>query len=76
MREKSDEQEVNKPGIRIYLGAYPKTNDKKSYTTIFLAPTKEKLGNSDDETTEDDNENNYGIEPLNQNNGGFPPSDY
>ncbi len=75
VREKSNEQEVKKPGIRIYLGAYPQTNDKKSFSTIFLAPTKEK-SNSDGETAEDGDENNYEIEPMNQTNGGYPPKGY
>lgn len=76
VREKSKEQGVEKPGIRIYFGAYPRTNNKKSYSTIFLAPTKEKSGNSEGEPLEDDDNNNYEIEPLNQNNGGFPPTNY
>lgn len=35
VKQKSKEQGVNNPGIRIYLGAYPKTEENKSYTTIF-----------------------------------------
>lgn len=76
VREKSKEQGVEKPGIRVYMGAYPQTNDKKSYSTIFLAPTKEKSGNSEEETTEDVDENNYEIEPLNDSQGGWPPRSY
>ncbi|MBZ9729162.1 hypothetical protein LB467_05640 [Salegentibacter sp. JZCK2] len=76
VREKSKEQKVKKPGIRIYLGAYPQTNDKKSFSTIFLAPTKEKSGNSDLETEEDGDENNYEIEPLNDSTSGHPPKTY
>ncbi|MBI6117533.1 hypothetical protein [Salegentibacter maritimus] len=75
VREKSKEQGVEKPGIRFYLGAYPKTKEKKSYTTMFLSPTKEVSG---DTATpgEDSNPNNYEIEPLNQTHGGFPPTIY
>ena len=75
VKEKSKEQGVKKPGIRIYLGAYPKTNGKKSYSTLFLAPTKEAVKSTDDEDDESD-ANNYNIDPLNQNNGGQPPIDY
>ncbi len=76
VREKSKEQGVKKPGIRIYLGAYPQTNAKKSFSTVFLAPTKEKSKNLQSKTAESGDENNYDIEPLNQNNGGHPPSNY
>ncbi|WP_424493774.1 hypothetical protein [Salinimicrobium sp. GXAS 041] len=75
VKEKSKEQGVKRPGIRIYLGAYPKTNGKKSYSTLFLAPTKEAIKSSDDED-DDSDDNNYEIDPLNQNNGGQPPIDY
>ncbi|WP_289021360.1 hypothetical protein [uncultured Salegentibacter sp.] len=75
VREKSKEQGVEKPGIRFYLGAYPKTKEKKSYTTMFLSPTKEAQG--DTESTEEDTDpNNYEIEPMNITHGGYPPKDY
>ena len=75
VREKSKEQGVEKPGIRFYLGAYPKTKEKKSYTTMFLSPTKKA---SDDTATsgEDSDPNNYEIEPMNIIQGGHPPSNY
>ncbi|TDN87611.1 hypothetical protein DET49_11159 [Salegentibacter sp. 24] len=75
VREKSKEQGVEKPGIRFYLGAYPKTKEKKSYTTMFLSPTKEAAG--DTETAEDDSDpNNYEIEPMNIITSGRPPNNY
>lgn len=74
VKEKSKEQGVNKPGIRIYLSAYPKDQQKKSFSTIFLAPTKELSSVS--ETEEVESENNYEIEPLNTVSGGWPPKDY
>lgn len=40
VREKSAMQGVKYPGLRIYLGAYPKTSDKKSYSALFLLPLK------------------------------------
>lgn len=76
VREKSKEQGIKKPGIRFYLGVYTKTKGKNGYSTIFLSPTKEKSGDSDDETTEDGDENNYEIEPLNDSQGGWPPTSY
>lgn len=75
VKERSAEQGITKPGIRIYFASYPKKENEKSYSTIFLAPTGEK--NSD--ALADDNElveNNYSIEPLNTVIGGFPPKIY
>lgn len=71
VREKSAMQGVKNPGLRIYLSAYPKTAEKRSYSTIFLAPTKENK-----EADSEDRENNYEIEPLNTITGGWPPRDY
>ncbi|SHF87785.1 hypothetical protein SAMN05444483_10371 [Salegentibacter echinorum] len=79
VREKSKEQDVEKPGIRFYLGAYPKTKGKRSYTTMFLSPTKEKsrkLRKLNYKNDGDDNENNYDIEPMNIIQGGEPPRNY
>lgn len=75
VKEKSKEQGVEKPGIRFYLGAHPKTKDKKSYTTMFLAPTKEAKGET--ETAQEDSDpNNYEIEPFNTIGSGWPPMEY
>jgi hypothetical protein len=77
VKEKSAEQGVKNPGIRIYFGAYPKAAVKKSYATVFLAPTK---GRSAPAEGEDENSvnavNNYDIEPLNESSGGMPPFTY
>ncbi|AVR46974.1 hypothetical protein C7S20_17890 [Christiangramia fulva] len=72
VREESEKQKVVNPGIRVYFGAYPpgKNNREKSYSTIFLAPTKD-VTNSPTTT-----ENNYDIEPLNESSGGVPPTTY
>lgn len=70
VKEKSAEQNVENPGIRIYFAAYPKSSSKNSFSTVFLAPTKENTG------TVSSNENNYDIEPLNDSAGGIPPTDY
>jgi hypothetical protein len=74
---KSAEQKVKNPGIRIYFGAYHKSSIKKSYATVFLAPTKERSAPADGEDeTSVHAENNYDIEPLNESSGGMPPFTY
>ena len=75
VKEKSKEQGINKPGIRIYFASYPKKENGKSYSTVFLAPTKEK--NSAELAADNELfENNYNIEPLNTVTGGKPPKEY
>lgn len=75
VKEKSAEQGVKNPGIRFYLGAYPKSENKKSYSTIFLAPTKEAPGETES-AGEDSDTNNYEIDPFNTIGSGWPPMDY
>jgi hypothetical protein len=77
VKERSAEQGVKDPGIRIYFGAYPKSSIKKSYATVFLAPTKGRSAppEGEDETSVHA-ENNYDIEPLNESSGGMPPFTY
>lgn len=73
VKEKSAEQGINNPGVRIYFGAYEKSEQKNSYSTVFFAPTMEKVlleGDSDSP------ENNYEIDPLNDSAGGVPPTKY
>lgn len=74
VKEKSVEQEVENPGIRIYFGAYPPAAQNRGYSTVFLAPTKK--SGSVESTVEDENVNNYDIDPLNQTSGGVPPTEY
>lgn len=77
VKMESDKQGVKKPGVRIYFGAYPNTNENKSYATVFLAPTKEKSGLSEAELDASaSHENNYDIDPLNIIQGGRPPISY
>ncbi len=77
VKEKSKEQGIKNPGVRIYLGAYKETERKKSYSTLFLAPTKEKNENSREaEAKVVSNSNNYDIDSLNETQGGWPPTDY
>jgi hypothetical protein len=74
---KSAEQKVKNPGIRIYFGAYPTSSIRKSYATVFLAPTKGRIASleGEDETAVKA-ENNYDIDPLNESSGGMPPVIY
>ena len=76
VKEKSAEQGIDKPGIRIYLGAYAGTEKKRSYSTVFLAPTKEKGSKVYEESGESTGDNNYDIEPLNDMQNGWPPLNY
>ncbi|MEZ4817256.1 MAG: hypothetical protein R2776_04710 [Flavobacteriaceae bacterium] len=65
VRDESGKQGISTPGIRIYFAAYNTLQNNKA--TVFLAPTK---------GIESDSENNYEIDPLNRNQGGFPPNVY
>lgn len=84
VREKSKEQQVENPGIRFYLGAYPTTKKEKGYCTMFLAPTKEastkriaiKKSNSIERAEDPLNSNNYEIDPMNIIRSGRPPINY
>ncbi|MBK5193612.1 MAG: hypothetical protein JJE07_10450 [Flavobacteriaceae bacterium] len=77
VKERSSEQGVKDPGIRIYFGAYPKSSTRKSYATVFLAPTKERSAPIEGEDETSINlDNNYEIDPLNESSGGMPPVTY
>jgi len=76
VKDQSNAQGINKPGIRIYFGAYAKTPTKKSYATIFLAPTKEKSNSILEDGEDVNNENNYDIDPMNIGSNGYPPINY
>lgn len=73
VQEKSAEEGIANPGIRIYFGAYPGAGSKKSYSTVFLAPTKPLKSI---ENLDDTQENNYSIDPFNHGQGGVPPVEY
>ncbi|SDR67879.1 hypothetical protein [Gramella sp. MAR_2010_147] len=74
VKEESQKQGVKKPGVRIYFGSYPKSNEKKSYATVFLAPTKE--ASEEELETASNQQNNYEIDPFNLSTGGEPPINY
>ena len=65
VKAESAKQGIEKPGIRVYFAAY---NDKESNkATVFLNATESDDGNS---------ANNYGVDPLNKHQGGWPPMAY
>ncbi len=72
VESKSKGQGISNPGVRLYLGAYNNSKSKKA--TFFLAPTKGKSDNKDGD--DNDEENNYDIDPWNINQGGWPPKEY
>ncbi len=76
VKKMSRKQGVDNPGIRIYLGAYPKEKCKmdRGYSTLFLAPTGAPVGGMGKDG--DNAPNNYEIEPMNLSNGGNPPTNY
>ncbi len=76
VREESLAQGVKRPGIRIYFGADEGTSEKKSYATVFLAPTKEKSNPIEEDGDAVNNENNYEIDPQNDGTVGWPPINY
>ncbi|MFD1096429.1 hypothetical protein [Salegentibacter chungangensis] len=73
----------SKPGVRIYFGSYKPgegpdygkgEGGKKGYSTVFLAPTLEEASAAD--STQTTQINNYDIDPLNNGEGGVPPTTY
>lgn len=72
VRDQSRKQGVTHLGLRIYFGAYPKKDVRQGNSTLFLAPTKRTIK----EDGEEEDENNYEIDPLNDSQGGWPPINY
>lgn len=73
VREKSREQKVKDPGIRICLGSFPANGKQGATATIFLTATK---SFPTEKNTDGDMVNNYEIEPFHSGKGGFPPNKY
>ncbi|WP_299212797.1 hypothetical protein [uncultured Dokdonia sp.] len=65
VESESKDRGISNPGVRLYFGAYNTTKSDK--TTFFIAPTT-----GDDK----DAENNYEIDPMNSQSGGWPPKQY
>lgn len=65
VKEKSADQGIAKPGIRIYFAAYD--NPDNDNATVFFTAT---------DGTGPTAPNNYNIEPMNLGGGGWPPHNY
>ena len=77
VKDQSQEQGIAAPGIRVYFGAYNvptegdaasalgDDNDDNPRTTVFFCASESDGADSD---------NNYGIDPLNNGNSGWPPN--
>ena len=65
VRELSSEQNIAKPGIRIYYAAYDLPQPNKG--TVLLSATEGTAMNAP---------NNYSIDPMNRGMGGWPPNQY
>lgn len=65
VRSESTRQNIAKPGVRIFFGAY--SGEESNLATVFLAPT--------DGPTITSN-NNYNIMPLNKTTNRMPPIIY
>ncbi len=76
VKKESKKQGIDNPGIRVYLGAYPKGKCKmdRGYATIFLAPTGAPAGEMGKGGS--GAPNNYGIAPFNSSESGEPPPVY
>lgn len=64
---------VEMNGIRVYLGAYPDDGNNVGYTTMFLVPTTNDLGNTGGSQNKGNNDI-PGADPLNMGGDGNPPS--
>lgn len=76
VKKKSEEQGARNPGLRIYLGAYPAQDQKKSLSTIFITPTFDESSTKSGEETDEVHLNNYSIDPMNDSQNGWPPREY
>ncbi len=75
VKEASAAAGLSNPGINIWFGAYQAKDKRPSLSTIFLSATKRKNSEAVDESGRDYDENPE-IDPLNQNNGPWPPLEY
>lgn len=65
VKSESTTKGIDQPGIRVYFAAKDSKDGGKA--TVFLNATESDDGNSD---------NNYGIDPLNKGQNGWPPHAY
>ena len=71
VEDESKNMGITNPGVRLYFGAYNGSNSNKA--TFFMAPTK---GKTITRGGDDEEENNYDIDPFNTHTGGWPPKNY
>ncbi|WP_299222293.1 hypothetical protein [uncultured Aquimarina sp.] len=76
VKQESEEQGIKDPGIRVYLGAYPKSKCKmgKGMSTLFFSATGSRPGASGKDGSIQ--ENNYDIPAFNLGSAGDPPNNY
>jgi hypothetical protein len=68
---------INVDGIRIYFGAYAKTDkkvDKKALSTVFLVPTQPSVGSLQKEGAAATSTDIEGMGGMNDGQAGNPPS--
>lgn len=65
VKDESAKQGIDKPGVRIYFGAYNDMNSTNA--TVFLSAT---------DSCDASSNNNYNVQPLNRGIGGWPPQNY
>jgi len=77
VKRKSKKQGILNPGVRVYLGAYPKEKCKmeRGYSTVFFAPTGT-AERSEGKGGAVRMPNNYKIKPFNGGGSGNPPFSY
>lgn len=77
VKRESKKQGIIDPGVRVYLGAYPKEKCKshRGYSTVFLAPTGHPARSLGKDMLRLDTIN-YKIAPYNHGNSGEPPKNY
>ncbi|RAJ18092.1 hypothetical protein [Olleya aquimaris] len=71
VKEESEIQGKENPGIRVYFGA--KEIDGQLKNTVFFSPTYREAERDPEPS---DNKNNYDIQSYNYGNAGMPPTEY
>lgn len=81
VKEEAAKKGYENLGLRFFMGKYD-DGTKDGQTTMFIAPTKnakpvsQESAKSASDDGNDDNETIGDIDPYNDNQGGWPPSDY
>ncbi|WP_026915630.1 hypothetical protein [Christiangramia portivictoriae] len=75
VREQSRKNDAERPGINVWLGAYPAEDDRPSLNTIFFSATRKMKPEEEDDSGRDYLESDE-IEPMNTVGGLWPPLPY